>query len=96
MISLEKIKKPKKFEDKSIKKNNSLINLRFNTKKNQLEDILPKILTNTDNEEKGIFQCLNIYEIFTFNKLNLLWKCWEIALLNLPLLIISDIPSICR
>jgi len=54
------------------------------------------ILSIQNIQEGGILQDVNILSNLDTEKINVLWKLWEIMLTNQPLLIISDSPARCR
>ena len=57
---------------------------------------LQHILSEIGMQERGLYQDINLFGIFKFEKIGLLWKLWELVLTNQPLLIISDSPAECR
>jgi hypothetical protein len=56
---------------------------------------LQYILNDLGIQERGLFQDINLFNVFKFDKLHLLWKLWELVITNQPLLVISDSPSEC-
>ena len=62
----------------------------------QSENSLSSILNDVNLQELGILQDINIFSLLQLDKIHLLWRLWELALTNQPLLIISDSPTLCR
>ena len=57
---------------------------------------LKMILSSQNIQEGGVLQDVNIFSNLESDKINVLWKLWEIMITNQPLLIISDSPARCR
>ena len=57
---------------------------------------LKMILSSQNIQEGGVLQDVNILSNLEADKINVLWKLWEIMITNQPLLIISDSPARCR
>ena len=83
------------------KRANSLDSQKIEDKKTEedpqeeLQDL--KMILSTQNiQEGGVLQDVSILANLETDKIDALWKLWEIMLTNQPLLIISDSPTRCR
>jgi len=81
--------------NKSNSNNTNQANFNLDSPTFKSEPNLPYILSDLGIQERGLFQDINLFSIFKFDKINLLYKLWELVMTNQPLLVISDAPSDC-
>ena len=56
---------------------------------------MQSVLSVQDCSEQGLFQEFNLFRVMGRDKIHNLWKLWEIALTNSPLMVMADSPEYC-